>query len=62
MESSIDRNRMFLKECIRNIIEDWDCLVKFPHGNEHCILPEVYGDLAEDLTQFFITKKNETTD
>jgi len=37
------------QEKIRSIIEDCDSLVTFPHGNEHCILPEHYDMLASEI-------------
>jgi len=43
-------NEEMLKEKIRGIIETNDCLVRYKHGDEHCILPEKYDELAQDLT------------
>lgn len=42
---------------ILEIIENMDSLVQFPHGNEHCILPEHYKELADDILKLF---KSET--
>lgn len=38
-------------EKIRDIIEDYDSLVKYNHGNEHCILPEHYDELAKKIDE-----------
>jgi len=40
-------------EKIKEIIENNDCLVEFPHGNEHCILPELYDELSHELLDLF---------
>ena len=38
-----------MKDKIREIIELNDSLVGFKHGNEHCILPEHYDELAQEI-------------
>jgi len=40
-----------MKDKIREAIEMMDSLVKYPHGAEHCILPEHYDQLAEDIVK-----------
>ena len=42
-----------MKEKILETIELMDSLVQYPHGNEHCILPEHYNELADDLVKLF---------
>ena len=61
MENNIGHKKKIIQEYVRGIVEDWDCFVEFPHGNEHCILPEVYDDLTDDLVEFILEKLNETT-
>ena len=48
-------------EKIRNLIEDYDSLVQYPHGNEHCILPEHYDELASKMLILFKDKLIEST-
>ena len=40
-----------LKDRLKEVMNRWDCMVKFPHGNENCILPELYGCVAEDCAE-----------
>jgi len=39
---------------IRNIVDMQDSLVQYPHGNEHCILPEHYDQLSKDVFKHMI--------
>jgi hypothetical protein len=45
-----EKNELYHR--IREIIELNDSLVAFPHGNESCILPEHYDEMAKEIVEF----------
>ena len=42
-----------MKDKIREIIEMHDSLVEYNHGREHCILPQHYDELADEIYKLF---------
>ncbi len=52
-------NKEIILDKIREIIEMYDSLVEFDGGKKHCILPEHYDGLAEEIFEEFVIDVDE---